>query len=70
MQWLIPMHHNFHDQILYGHTFASAIDKQPLAQEDIQKQLNNRLEVSKIPIMDTQDQNKDKNPFPWLDKDP
>ena len=45
------------------------LDKQPLAQEDIQKQLNNRLEVRKTPIMDTQDQNKDKNPFPWLDKE-
>ena len=45
------------------------LEKELLAQEDIQKQLNNRLEVRKTPIMDTQDQNKDKNPFPWLDKE-
>ena len=31
MQWLILMHHNLHDYILSGHTFASAIEKQPLA---------------------------------------
>ena len=55
MQWLILMHHNLHDYILYGHTFASAIEKQPLAQEDIQKQLNNRFKVRKTPIKDTQD---------------
>ena len=47
MQWLIPMHHNLHDYILYGHMFASAIEKQLLAKEDIQKQLNNRFEVRK-----------------------
>ena len=69
MQWLILMHHNLHDYILYGYTFASTIEKQPLAQEDIQKQLNNRFEVRKTPIKDTQDENKDKDPFPWLDKD-
>ena len=69
MQWLIPMHHNLHDYIFYGHTFASAIEKQLLAQEDTQKQFNNRLKVRKTPIMDTQDQNKDKDPFQWLDKE-
>ena len=69
MQWLIPMHHNLHDYILYGHTFASTIEKQPLAQEDIQKQLNNRFKVRKIPIKDPQDKNRDKYPYPWLDKD-
>ena len=69
MQWLILMHHNLHDYILYGYTFASTIEKQPLAQEDIQKQLNNRFEVRKTPIKDIQDENKDKDPFPWLDKD-
>ena len=47
MQWLILMHHNIHDYILYGLTFASAIEKQPLAQEDIQKQLNNDLKLGK-----------------------
>ena len=69
IQWLITMHHNLHDYILYGHTFTSAIEKQLLAQEDIQKQLNNRLEVRKTPIIDMQDQNKDKDSFPWLDKE-
>ena len=69
MQWLIPMHHNLHDYILYGHMFASAIEKQSLAQEDIQKQLNNRSEVRKTPIKDTQENNTDKDPCPWLDKD-
>ena len=34
MQWLILMHHNLHDYILYGHTFASTTEKQLLAQED------------------------------------
>ena len=52
MQWLILIHYNLHDCILYGHTFASAIEKQPLAQEDIQKQLNNRFKVRKTPIKD------------------
>ena len=69
MQWLILMHHNLHDYILYGHMFASPIEKQPLAQEDIQKQLNNRFEVRKTTIKDPQDKNRDKDPFPWLDKD-
>ena len=69
MQWLILMHHNLHDYIFYSHTFSSAIEKQPLAQEDIQKQLNNRFEVRKTPIKDTQDDNMDKDPFLWLDKD-
>ena len=69
IQWLILMHYNLHDYILYGHTFASAIEKQSLAQEDIQKQLNNRFEVRKTAITNTQDQNRDNDPFPWLDKD-
>ena len=62
------MHHNLHDYISYGHTFASAIEKQPLAQEDIQKQLNNRFEVRKIPIKILQVEETDTDPFPWLDK--
>ena len=45
MQWLIPMNHNLHDYILYGHMFASALEKQSLAQKDAEKQLNNRFEV-------------------------
>ena len=69
MQWLILMHHNLHDYILYGHTFASAIEKQSLAQEDIQKQLNNRFEVRKTPIEVIQSNETDTDPFPWLDKD-
>ena len=69
MQWLIPMHHNLHDYILYGHTFASAIEKQPLAQEDVQKQLNNRFEVWQTLIMETQNRDNTSDPFPWLDKD-
>ena len=69
IQWLIPMYHNLHDYILYSHTFASTIEKQPLAQEDIQKQLNNRFKLRKTPIKDTQDKNRDKDPYPWLDKD-
>ena len=68
MQWLIPMHHNLHDYILYGHTFASAIEKQPLAQKDVQKQLNNRFEVRQTPITETQDRENKSDPFPWLDK--
>ena len=27
LQWLMPMHHNLHDYILYGHTFASALER-------------------------------------------
>ena len=69
MQWLIPMHHNLHEYILYGHTFASAIEKQPLAQEDVQKQLNNRFEVRQTPITEIQTKENTTDPFPWLDKD-
>ena len=69
MQWLIPMHHNLHDYILYGHTFASAIEKQLLAQEDMQNELNNRFEVWQTPIMETQNRENTSDPFPWLDKD-
>ena len=42
------MNHNLHDYILYGHTFASALEKQSLAQEDAEKQLNNRLRYDNI----------------------
>ena len=69
MQWLIPMHHNLHHYILYSHMFASAIEKQPLAQEDIQKQLNNRFEVRKTPIKVSQSDSMDTDPYSWLDKD-
>ena len=69
MQWLIPMHHNLHDYILYGHTFTSAIEKQLLAQEDMQKQLNNRFEVRQTPITETQTKENTSDPFPWFDKD-
>ena len=62
------MHHNLHDYISYGHTFTSAIEKQPLAQGDIQKQLNNQFEVRKIPIKIPQVEETDTDPFPWLDK--
>ena len=69
MQWLIPMNHNLHDYILYGHTFASALEKQSLAQEDGEKQLNNRFEVRQhhIPISKTKSVGND--PYPWLDKE-
>ena len=70
MQWLIPMNHQSHDYILYGHSFASAIEPQPLATEDVNKQLNNRLEIRTTPIIDkTRDSKQDSDdPFPWLDK--
>ena len=70
MQWLIPMTHQSHDYILYGHAFASAIEPHPLAEEDIEKQLNNRLEIRSTPIVDkplTKNQTN-QDPFPWLDK--
>ena len=69
MQWLIPIHHNLHHYILYGHMFASAIEKQPLAQEDIQKQLNNRFEVRKTQSKVSQSDSTDTDPYSWLDKD-
>ena len=72
MQWLIPMMHNVHDYIdglLYGHTFASAIEKQSLATEDVQKQLNNRFEVRETPIRDKHAKKSGADPFPWLDKE-
>ena len=69
MQWSIPMSHNLHDYILYGHTFASVIEKQPLAHEDVEKQLNNRFEVRKTPFREEQNTEKSTDPFPWLDKD-
>ena len=70
MQWLIPMTHQSHDYILYGHSFASAIELHPLAVEDSEKQLNNRLEIRSTPIKDkaTIKNQKDQDPFPWLDK--
>ena len=70
MQWLIPMNHQSHDYILYGHSFASAIEPHPLATEEIGKQLNNRLEIRKTPITDKikADKSNDNDPFPWLDK--
>ena len=70
MQWLIPMTHQSHDYILYGHSFASAIEPQPLATEDVNKQLNNRLEIRTTPIVDksTERRKDNEDPFPWLDK--
>ena len=70
MQWLIPMNHQSHDYILYGHSFASAIEPHPLATEDSEKQFNNRLEIRKTPIIDRVkvDKSNDSDPFPWLDK--
>ena len=68
MQWLIPMNHNLHDYILYGHTFASALEKQALAQEDVEKQLNNRFEVRQNPIKIPK-ATPGKDPYPWLDKE-
>ena len=64
------MTHQSHDYILYGHSFASAIEPQPLATEDVSKQLNNRLEIHTTPIVDKTNTNKQNNqdPFPWLDK--
>ena len=70
MQWLIPMTHQSHDYILYGYAFASAIEPHPLVEEDIEKQLNNRLEIRSMPIVDkplTKNQ-ANQDPFPWLDK--
>ena len=55
--------------ILYGHTFGSAIEKQPLAKEDVQKQLNNRFEVRDKLIKDETFVKKGDDPFPWLDKE-
>ena len=69
MQWLIPMTHNLCDYILYGHTFVSAIEKQPLATEDVQKQLNNRFEVRDTLIKDETFIRRGDDPFPWLDKE-
>ena len=69
MQWLIPMTHQSSDYILYGHSFASAIEPQLLAVEEVDKQLNNRLEIRDKPIVDKKvrlDEGDD--PFPWLDK--
>ena len=70
MQWLIPMNHQSHDYILYGHSFASAIEPHPLATEESGKQLNNRLEIRETPIVDKVkvDKSNDTDPFPWLDK--
>ena len=70
MQWLIPMTHQSHDYIFYGHSFASAIEPHPLATEDIGKQLNNRLEIWETPIIDKikVDKSNNNDPFPWLDK--
>ena len=70
MQWLIPMTHQSHDYIFYSHSFASAIEPHPLATEEIGKQLNNRLEIWKTPIIDKRKPDKlnDNDPFPWLDK--
>ena len=71
MQWLIPMAHQSHDYILYGHSFASAIEPQPLATEDVIKQLNNRLEIRTTLIVDknTERRKDTEDPFPWLDKE-
>ena len=70
MQWLIPMTHQSHDYILYGHSFASAIEPHPLATEDRDKQLNNRLEIRETPIVDKVkvDTSTNSDPYPWLDK--
>ena len=70
MQWLIPMKHQSHDYILYGHSFASAIEPHPLATEESAKQLNNRLEIRETPIVDKVkvDKSNDNDPFLWLDK--
>ena len=64
------MNHQSHDYILYGHSFASAIEPQPLATEDVNKQLNNKLEIRTTPIIDkTRDSKQGSDdPFPWLDK--
>ena len=70
MQWLIPMTHQSHDYILYGHAFASATEPHPLVEEDIEKQLNNRLKIRSTPIVDkpmTKNQTN-QDPFLWLDK--
>ena len=69
MQWLIPMNHNMHDYILYGHTFASALEKQALAQEDAEKQLNNQFKVRGVPIKVSKTTIIGDDPYPWLDKD-
>ena len=63
------MNQNHHDYILYSLSFASAIEKELLAIEDIQKQLNNRLEIQKTPIKDKTNNIKTDDPYPWLDKD-
>ena len=48
MQWVIPMNHQLHEYILYGHIFASLIEHQKLASEDIQKQLNYRFQINPL----------------------
>ena len=70
LQWLLPMT-SAHDQYtLYGHTaFVNALAQQSLAEEMVDQQHTNKLEIRQRPMKIRRKNTKNQDHFPWLDKE-
>ena len=70
LQWLIPMTPTHDQYTLYLHTaFVNALAQQPLAEETIDQQHMNRLEIRQRPVKIKKDKTNNQDPYPWLDKE-